>query len=163
MAGDRYYVNHNKLLDRCEGCIGGKTGYTRSAGRCLVSCCERGGTRFVCVTLCDPDDWNDHVGLYDAAFAKWSKRLAVSTEERYEIPVAGGAKDCAAASPERELRIFMPRDEELVFVRETPRFTYAPVIAGQCAGRIVVLRGGEAAGEIRLVYTENVKSRFEEE
>ncbi|MBQ1576879.1 MAG: D-alanyl-D-alanine carboxypeptidase, partial [Oscillospiraceae bacterium] len=61
---DNSYVNHNKLLERCEGCIGGKTGYTRAAGRCLVSCCEREGTRFVCVTLNDPDDWNDHCQLY---------------------------------------------------------------------------------------------------
>ena len=80
--GDKNYVNHNKLLGRCEGCLGGKTGYTRAAGRCLVSCCEREGTRFVCVTLSDPDDWNDHMRLYDAAFASWSNRLAVSTEER---------------------------------------------------------------------------------
>ena len=162
VVGDRYYVNHNKLLDRCEGCLGGKTGYTHAAGRCLVSCCERSGTRFVCVTLCDPDDWNDHVRLYDTAFANWSNRLAVSTEERYEIPVTGGAEGFAAAAPERELRLFMPRGEELVYVREMPRFTYAPVIAGQCAGRIVVLRGGEAAGEIRLVYIENVQACHEE-
>ena len=66
--GENCYVNHNKLLGRCEGCLGGKTGYTRAAGRCLVSCCERGGARLVCVTLCDPDDWNDHLRLYDAAF-----------------------------------------------------------------------------------------------
>ena len=39
------YVNHNKLLDRCADCIGGKTGYTMAAGRCLVTCCERNGMR----------------------------------------------------------------------------------------------------------------------
>lgn len=161
-VGDNSYVNHNKLLDRCPGCIGGKTGYTRAAGRCLVSCCEREGTRFVCVTLDDPDDWNDHIRLYDAAFAAWSNRLVVSTEERYEIPVTGGSKPCASASPERELRLFLPRDEELEYVREMPRFAYAPLRAGQCAGRIVVLRGGESVGEIRLCYTEDVARRGEE-
>ena len=159
---DRNYVNHNKLLERCPGCIGGKTDYTRAAGRCLVSCCERDGTRFVCVTLSDPEDWDDHMRLYDAAFSAWSNRLAVDPDERYEIPVTGGAASSASAAPERELRLFLPREEELSYVCETPRFAYAPLYAGQCAGRIVVLRGGEAVGEVRLVYTEDVPRRGEE-
>ena len=162
VIGEKYYVNHNKLLGRCEGCLGGKTGYTRAAGRCLVSCCEREGTRFVCVTLGDPDDWNDHLNLYDAAFAAWSCRLLVSTDERYEIPVSGGTEALAPAAPERDLRLFLPRDEELVFVRELPRFTFAPVREGDCAGRIVVLRGGEAVGEIKLQYCRGVPRRGEE-
>ena len=161
-VGDQYYVNHNKLLSRCEGCLGGKTGYTRAAGRCLVSCCERDHTRFVCVTLDAPDDWNDHMRLYDAAFAAWTNALAVSTEERFRIPVAGGAEEYAYAAPEQELRIFLPRGEELDYVRELPRFTYAPVREGECAGRIVVLRAGESAGEVRLVYIGGVTGRFEE-
>ena len=57
--------NHNKLLSLYEGCIGVKTGYTMAAGRTLVSCAERGDTRFICVTLCDRDDWDDHAALYD--------------------------------------------------------------------------------------------------
>lgn len=156
---DKYYVNHNKLLDRCEGCLGGKTGYTRAAGRCLVSCCEREGTRLVCVTLDDPDDWNDHVRLYDAAFAEFSNRLAVSTDERYEIPVSGGTKASAVAAPERELRLFLPREEEIEYVREMPRFVYAPLRAGQYAGRIVVLRGGETVDVVPLGFTEEIPVR----
>ena len=160
--GEQYYVNHNKLLGRCEGCLGGKTGYTRAAGRCLVSCCERENTRFVCVTLGAPDDWNDHMRLYDAAFGGYVNALAVSTEERYPIPVTGGAEENAYAAPERELRVFMPRGETLEYVRELPRFCFAPVREGECAGRIVVLRGGEAADEVRLVYTRGVERRGEE-
>ena len=161
-VGDQYYVNHNKLLSLCDGCLGGKTGYTRPAGRCLVSCCERDHTRFVCVTLGAPDDWNDHMRLYDEAFANWSNALTVSTEERYRIPVAGGTADFAEAAPERELRIFLPRGEEPDLVRELPRFTYAPVREGDCAGRIVVLRGGESVGEVRLIYLRGVPRRGEE-
>ena len=58
--GGRDYVNHNKLLWQLKGCLGVKTGYTLSSGRSLVSCCQRGGTRYLCVTLGDPDDWADH-------------------------------------------------------------------------------------------------------
>ena len=110
---NKSYVNHNKLLDRCEGCIGGKTGYTRAAGRCLVSCCEREGTRFVCVTLNDPDDWNDHCKLYDEAFAAWENRLAVSAAECFEIPVTAGEGPVAPAAPERDLRFLYEKRKNL--------------------------------------------------
>lgn len=66
--GGRTLTNHNKLLSRVEGCVGLKTGYTRAAGRTLVSCAERNGVRLVAVTLQDGDDWNDHASLYEQGF-----------------------------------------------------------------------------------------------
>ena len=67
--GGRTLINHNKLLSRMDGCIGLKTGYTKAAGRTLVSCAEREGHRLVAVTLRDGNDWNDHEMLYDRGFA----------------------------------------------------------------------------------------------
>lgn len=66
--GERTLTNHNRLLTRVEGCVGLKTGYTRAAGRTLVSCAERQGVRLVAVTLQDGDDWNDHETLYERGF-----------------------------------------------------------------------------------------------
>ena len=110
----------------------------------------------MCVTLNDPDDWNDHCQLYDEAFAAWENRVSVSASEHYEIPVAARERQIAAAVPERELRLFLPKEEELTYVYELPRFVYEPVCTGECAGRVIVLRGGEAAGEVKLVFTEDV-------
>lgn len=51
----RTLINKNKLLSNLENCIGVKTGYTKNAGRCLVSACEKDGTQIVCVVLnCGP-------------------------------------------------------------------------------------------------------------
>ncbi len=36
--GGRTMTNHNKLLSYMDGCLGLKTGYTKAAGRTLVSC-----------------------------------------------------------------------------------------------------------------------------
>lgn len=53
--GYRYMTNKNRLLASLEGCVGVKTGYTRKAGRCLVSAVERNGMMLVCVVLnCGP-------------------------------------------------------------------------------------------------------------
>ena len=69
-VGGRIMTNHNKLLSQVEGCIGMKTGYTKAAGRTLVSCAERQGRRLVAVTLCDGNDWADHKALYEMGFAE---------------------------------------------------------------------------------------------
>ena len=77
--GQRTMENHNRLLRQMEGCIGLKTGYTRAAGRTLVSCTERNGCRLVAVTLQDGNDWADHAALYDYGFRLTAPRRGVQT------------------------------------------------------------------------------------
>ncbi len=51
----RLLVNKNKMLSEFEGSTGIKTGYTKKAGRCLVSSCTRNGMELICVVLnCPP-------------------------------------------------------------------------------------------------------------
>ena len=77
--GQRTMENHNRLLRQVEGCVGLKTGYTRAAGRTLVSCTERDGCRLVAVTLQDGNDWADHAALYDYGFRLTAPRRGVQT------------------------------------------------------------------------------------
>ena len=75
MNGSTTYLrNHNKLLWQSEDCIGGKTGFTKIAGRCLVSCAERNGITVIAVTLNDRNDWADHKNMYNFAFSKIDKK-----------------------------------------------------------------------------------------
>ena len=77
--GQRTMENHNRLLRQVEGCVGLKTGYTKAAGRTLVSCAERGGCRLIAVTLRDGDDWADHAALYEYGFRLTAPRSAAQT------------------------------------------------------------------------------------
>lgn len=77
--GQRTMENHNRLLRQVEGCVGLKTGYTRAAGRTLVSCTERDGCRLVAVTLQNGNDWADHAALYDYGFRLTAPRRGVQT------------------------------------------------------------------------------------
>ncbi len=53
--GDRVFVNKNKFLNLYEGADGVKTGYTKNAGRCLVSSATKNGMQLVSVVLnCGP-------------------------------------------------------------------------------------------------------------
>jgi D-alanyl-D-alanine carboxypeptidase/D-alanyl-D-alanine carboxypeptidase (penicillin-binding protein 5/6) len=66
----RWLKNNNKLLHMCEGGIGVKTGFTDSARRTLISASERDGATLIVVTLNAPDDWNDHIAMFDYGFKK---------------------------------------------------------------------------------------------
>ncbi len=68
-SAGRYFSNHNRLLRQYKYCVGVKTGYTQAAGRCLVTCAEKNGSRVVAVTLNDRADWKDHTALLDYALS----------------------------------------------------------------------------------------------
>lgn len=71
---DRVWRNKNKLLTSLyEHSTGGKTGYTKRAKRTLVSTAEKDGVEYIAVTLNDPDDWDDHINMFETAFKTYKK------------------------------------------------------------------------------------------
>lgn len=93
VIGGRTLTNHNKLLSRLDGCVGLKTGYTKAAGRTLVSCAEQAGHRLVAVTLRDGDDWNDHEALYRWGF------LLTGIQETLETRLLGALGNGREVTP----------------------------------------------------------------
>ncbi len=84
----RQLVNHNRMLKMYDGCIGVKTGYTKSSGRCLVTAAEKDGVRIICVTLSDPNDWADHTALLDMGFENLVKNTWKESEYKNTSPNA---------------------------------------------------------------------------
>ena len=150
------FVNHNKLLQICPGCVGGKTGYTIAAGRCLVSACRRDGDLFVCVTLNAPNDWDDHMKLYDWAFSQYSMRN-ITEDVCFEIPVISGEKGSAYLKAE-PLRILLPKTAEVEITAYMPRFVFAPIAEGEEGGSFSAVCGGKTVAEGKLVFTENIEA-----
>ena len=137
MAG-RTLTNHNKLLASLDGCIGLKTGYTKAAGRTLVTCCERNGRRLIAVTLKDGDDWNDHRKMYEYGFSTpWQAVptpdepiLAWPTPETANLP--GAVQPIIPATSARNLTV------KGNFLGEAPvtggRWATVPLVAGTTLG-----------------------------
>jgi serine-type D-Ala-D-Ala carboxypeptidase (penicillin-binding protein 5/6) len=72
-AGKKFALrNSNLLIGRYGGAIGVKTGFTGSAGKCLVALAERRGRRVLLVLLNAPDRWWKAEEILDAAFAHGS-------------------------------------------------------------------------------------------
>lgn len=148
------YPNHNRLLRMYDGCIGGKTGYTDSAGRCLVSAAKRDGMTLIAVTLDDPDDWDDHMRLYNFGFDNYA---AVSADIPKALDVVGGSSDTVTLSADSDSFI-VPKDraDEVKTRLYLPAFTYAPVSEGDTAGKVTFTLDGEEIGEITLSFAESV-------
>ena len=92
-VGDRYLTNHNKLLWRVAGADGVKTGFTKAAGRILVSSATRDGRRIIVVTIDDPSDWSDHAALMEEGFSRYAIGRIVNQGDRVgSVEVVGGEK-----------------------------------------------------------------------
>ncbi|MEH7120388.1 D-alanyl-D-alanine carboxypeptidase family protein [Neobacillus vireti] len=65
---DRVWKNKNRLLTKYKYTTGGKTGYTKRAKRTLVTTATKGDMDLIAVTLNGPDDWNDHISMYENGF-----------------------------------------------------------------------------------------------
>lgn len=84
----RGWTNKNKMLTRYNGAIGVKTGYTKQAGRCLVTAAERNGMKLICTVLNCPTMYERTTALLDDAFLKYKNRLILG--ERQAVSFEGG-------------------------------------------------------------------------
>jgi len=162
--GDRYLTNHNKLLWQVEGADGIKTGFTKAAGRILVSSASRDGRRLVCVTINAPDDWNDHAVLYERGFEDYVHRTVVEQEQVVGTrTVLGGDGGEVHLVTQEEFSYALAQGEKTQVVPAGQEFVYAPVAEGGDAGYAYVMVDGKPVGKIPLVYGETVEQTIEEE
>lgn len=153
------YANHNRLLSLYEDCIGGKTGYTMAAGRCLVSAARRNGVTLVCVTLDDRNDWNDHMALYDYGFSQLSGFAAADSSLCIEVPCVGGEQDAVAVMGESDVSLVVEGDRAGEIQRTIclDNFVYAPIHAGDALGRIDYTLDGKTLKSVPLVAVDDVE------
>ena len=150
------YTNHNKLLRIYDGCIGIKTGFTKKAGRTLVSAARREGTTLIAVTLNAPDDWDDHTAMFDYGFDT-VKTVQMGGEALPEtLPVAGSDKQGVTLRMGQRLSMTLPIEQAQGVESRVllPRFLYAPVMAGERVGRVQYLMGGEEIYSVPIIASE---------
>lgn len=163
-AGNRAMKNHNKLLWQVEGADGVKTGYTKAAGRILVSSAVRDGRRLIAVTINAPDDWRDHAALLEAGFREFHSRKVIRAGDCVgALEVESGQGHVVELIATEEFSYALTDDEEIVVVLPSPGFVYAPVARGQDAGFAHLYLGDSLIGRVPLLYGETVERQIVEE
>ena len=156
-AGGRALRNHNKLLWLLPGAEGIKTGFTKAAGRILVSSAQRQGRRLVAATMDAPDDWRDHQALLEAGFADFRIVPIISAGEQLGMrTILGGAGKVRLVAGEN-FSFALAQGEQPQIVIGGQNFAYAPVAQGAEAGTAYVLLSGKIVGRVPLVYGETVE------
>ena len=157
-AGDRYFTNHNKLLWRVEGANGVKTGYTKAAGRILVSGAKRQNRQLVCVTIDAPDDWNDHKALLERGFESYRLVQIIRKGQILgHVEVLGGQGNSVLLMASEDFYYPMAEAERISVELPGPGFAYAPVIEDESAAKAHILIDGKAVGAVDLVYGETIE------
>ncbi|MCI8331944.1 MAG: D-alanyl-D-alanine carboxypeptidase [Clostridiales bacterium] len=155
VANGRQLVNHNKLVKQYDGCIGMKTGFTKSAGRCLVTAAERDGVTLVCVTLDDGDDWNDHKSLLNIGFDTYERvTLSVQNEQGRGVPVAGEERFVLCANQDDVSAVLRKDRSDIIKSLNVPNFLYGPVALHDKIGTVTYQYNGRIIGEDSIVVIE---------
>ncbi len=160
----RLLVNHNKLLGTFDGITGGKTGYTKQSGRCLVTFCERNGVQLCAVTLNAPDDWNDHKSLYTYGFTFYKRvSLEKAGQREYTSPVCGGTCDSVIAKTKDDMHATLKTDsKDISRVVYMQRFYYPNIEQGDILGSVNYFCNGKLIASAPLYATHSVKAAEDE-
>lgn len=143
------WANKNKMLYRYDGAIGVKTGFTKQAGRCLVSAMERNGMTLVCTVLCCPQMYERSEKLLSDAFSRYENVQIVGKDAPVEVPTA--KKPIAASTKENLSYPLLLEERGLIEKRIIPK--------NGLSGRE---KTGEKVGKIeiylanRLLFSENL-------
>ncbi len=159
-VGNRSLRNHNKLLWQLEGADGVKTGFTKAAGRILVSSATRQGRRLIAVTINAPSDWTDHTCLLNDGFSRYSIQSIVDDGTVLgTAEIAGGEFGSVELLADSDFSYAMTQGESARIVLQGPGFVYAPVVQGQKAGTAYICIDECVVGKIPVVFGQTVEMK----
>jgi D-alanyl-D-alanine carboxypeptidase (penicillin-binding protein 5/6) len=152
---DRVWRNKNKLLTNLyEYCTGGKTGYTKRAKRTLVTTAAKDGLELIAVTLNAPDDWNDHIAMYEYGFSHYvlakvdDKRMVKKIKDRFYRKKIRASRDLLYPVTEEEMEKLHVKIKLLKPKKEWKDERHIPNVIGKA----VLYMGDEAVDEVPLLY-----------
>ena len=154
--------NRNRLLWRDESVDGIKTGYTTSAGYCLVASAKRDEMRLVTVVLGSQSGkarTEQTQTLLNYGFRFFETHLLYGASEPVtEVRVWKGEKETLPIGLRREVFATIPRGQykSIDAVVEVDRTVIAPINLGEIKGKVMFTLGDEALGEYPLVALESV-------
>jgi D-alanyl-D-alanine carboxypeptidase (penicillin-binding protein 5/6) len=131
-------VNNGENSYSIDGFLGGKTGYTTEAGRCLASHAEVNGMHLILVT--GQSEGTGHVAdaatLYNWYAQNYSRRTILEAGQSIaSIPVVYSLPEATLETSAADtVTMDLPSDAEVSIVSDLPETIEAPISAGQQLG-----------------------------
>ena len=155
-------ANRNRLLWTDPTVDGVKTGFTESAGYCLIASARRGERRLISVVLGTQSDTlrtSESQKLLNFAFQAYeTRRLYRKGEAVATPPVYKGTKAAIALGFDRDVWLTLPRERfaGLNAVLETRQPFVAPLAVGEKAGIMKLTRDNAPVAEFPVVALDEV-------
>ena len=156
---DRVLHNKNKMLYQYQWANGIKTGYTKAAGRCLVTGALRDGMQLVCVVLNCPDMYEDSAKLLDYGFENYTlTKVLAKNAVLGEIPVKNGMEPALEVRLKDDIVIPLKQNEksDVTVWISMERALEAPVEAGKRLGTVEVYLGENLLAERKLCCAQEI-------
>ena len=107
---NRVLINKNKFLFNYDGATGVKTGFTKSAGRCLVSSANKNGMEVVSVVINSPQMWERSTELIDNAYNNY-KIYKILNRDEFSTTLYGFNNKIMAIELQNEFSFPLNHDE----------------------------------------------------
>ena len=124
----RLLINKNKILKEVDGATGIKTGYTKKAGRCLVSSAKRNGVEFVCVVLDCPSMFQTSKTLLNNCLNNYKQYKIIDKNEILTfIKVKNGEKCPVCVKNDIILPLTLEEKQNISVKIEAPNILDKPI------------------------------------
>jgi len=136
---NRVLINKNKMLKQFDGATGIKTGYTKKAGRCLVSSAFRNGIEFICVVLNCPQMFEISQNLLTSAFNEYKNYNIINCNEILAfIEVENNEKCGVCLKKDIILPLNKIEKDNLIIKYDMPKKLTLPIKKGQEVGIVKI-------------------------
>ena len=157
----RYLVNHNKILWKYEGATGIKTGYTVSAGQCIVAGANRNDRELIVVVLKSDGNaiWSDTETLFNYGFNNFKNiRLVNRGQVMSQVNVEKGVQKSVALVTAEDFSWNVPVEQPNVVQNKLilNKNIIAPVKKGQKLGELVYRDGEKELARVDLLAQNEV-------
>lgn len=151
------------MTPKYEGMIGVKTGFTSTAGACLVGAVDRGGTELISVALFsgNKDRYSDTIAMLEYSLDKAYHTYTMAAEDLKidKVRVKRGAKRNVIAVASKDVKATIPKEtaKKNLSMEFVPEELEAPVQKGQKVGTIKIYNGTKVISQADAVAEETVE------
>ena len=160
--GFKYFHNKNKTLSEFDGGDGVKTGFTKAAGRCLVTSATRNGMQLVCVVLNAPNWFQDSYLLLDHCFNQYQSWKVIDREFPLKtVSIPNGKKETTKIVCPEDIIVPVAEEEKdkIITVLEVAESINAPISRGTKLGRLKIYVSNKLLYTSILVAREDIETK----
>ena len=157
--------NRNRLLWKDNSSDGVKTGWTESAGYCLISSAKRNDMRLIAVIAGaenDKDRFNDTQRLLEYGFRFYSTKEVIKKDNALkDVDVWGGKKNLVSLGAENSIKLTLPRTSfrNITISYDFQNNLRAPIKEGQAVGTLVIKDGKKTLHTENLIALGDVEAK----